>query len=77
MLNLISNDRVTKAYGDRNDGIYVYKGDCRIGFITDLKAKLLKELKDQTGDSGFRARAKKKDERLGANSFGPRGYNRY
>ena len=55
MLNLITNDRVTQAYGDRNDGIYVYKGDRRIGFITDLKAKLLKELKAQTSDSGFRA----------------------
>lgn len=39
-LQLISNDMIVAEYGDRHDGISVYKGQKRIGFLSDLRLAL-------------------------------------
>lgn len=44
----ISNDQVVEAYGDHHDGIYIYKNNRKVGFITDLKIKLDKEKRTKT-----------------------------
>lgn len=39
-LQLISNDMVVAEFGDRHDGISVYKGQKRVGFLSDLRLTL-------------------------------------
>lgn len=75
-LNLISNDRLVNRYGTHYDGIYVWNNDRRIGFLTDLRQKFLKELQEPISSGGFSWR-KPQEKRLGANSFGPRGFNKF
>lgn len=39
-LQLISNEMVVAEFGDRHDGISVYKGAKRVGFLSDLRLTL-------------------------------------
>ncbi|AHY25207.1 inhibitor of host transcription [Pectobacterium bacteriophage PM2] len=39
-LQLITNEMVTAEFGDRHDGICVYKGNKNVGFLTDLRVTL-------------------------------------
>ena len=55
-----SNDEVVAAVeGDSHDGIYVYKNNRKIGFITDLRVKLNRE-------SSKKAKQKVNSKRLAA-----------
>lgn len=36
-LQLISNDAIVAEFGDRHDGIFVYKGEKKVGFLSDLR----------------------------------------
>ncbi|AVH86055.1 hypothetical protein G28_00229 [Escherichia phage vB_EcoM-G28] len=44
-LQLITTEMVVEAYGDTTDGISVFKGNRRVGYITDLKKDLAKQVK--------------------------------
>lgn len=39
-LQLITNDQIVAEFGDHHDGIFVYKGEKKIGFLSDLRLKL-------------------------------------
>ena len=60
-MQLISNDMIVDVYGDRHDGIYVYKGSKNVGFLTDLRKKLASDNKLKTKQKEYRN--KKSEER--------------
>lgn len=39
-LQLITNDMVVASFGDRHDGLSVWKGTKRVGYLSDLRAAL-------------------------------------
>ena len=60
-MQLISNEMIVDVYGDRHDGIYVYKGSKNVGFLTDLRKKLASDNKLKTKQKEYRN--KKSEER--------------
>jgi cellobiose phosphorylase len=44
-LQLITNEMLVEKYGDRHDGISVYKGSRRVGYLTDLRMAYAKDNK--------------------------------
>lgn len=55
-LQLITTEMVVEAYGDTTDGISVFKGNRRVGYITDLKKDLAKQVKRKTTIKEYRNR---------------------
>ncbi|WMU95662.1 hypothetical protein [Escherichia phage pEC-M719-6WT.2] len=60
-MQLISNEMIVNEYGDRHDGIYVYKGTKKIGLMTDLRKKLASNKKLKAKQKEYRD--KKSEER--------------
>lgn len=44
-MQLITNEMLVAEYGDRHDGIYIYKGSRTVGFISDLRTAYAKNNK--------------------------------
>lgn len=44
-MQLITNDMVVTAFGDTTDGIRVFKKGRPVGYLTDLRVTLAKNLK--------------------------------
>lgn len=76
-INLIPTDLLVKKYGTHSDGIYIWKGEKRIGFISDLRVQYAKDLSQESSLGGFGWRKPKPVRRLGRNSFGPDGLNKF
>lgn len=77
MMNLITNDRLVLQYGDRHDEIYVYKGDKRVGFLSDLRQQFIKDMKEPSGGGFGWKKPQRPVRRHGANSFGPGTENKF
>lgn len=78
MLNLITTERLVQKYGTHHDGIYIWNGEKRIGFISDLRQQFLKDAKSQSSEGVCFSRPKVKPFRRGqANTFGPNGENKF
>ena len=60
-LQLITTEMVVEAYGDTTDGISVFKGNRRVGYITDLKKDLAKQAKGEAEDAKISIRNARKD----------------
>lgn len=52
-LQLISNDMVVTEFGDRHDGISVYKGTKRVGFLSDLRLTLGRKLAQKVKQKAY------------------------
>lgn len=50
----ITNDMIVHAFGDRHDGIYVYKQNRNLGFLTDFRRKLATEMKSKVKQKEYR-----------------------
>lgn len=55
-MQLITNEMVVAAYGDRTDGISVFKGTRRVGYLTDLRKDYAKNAKRKTTAKEYRNR---------------------
>lgn len=62
MMCLISNEMLVEQYGDRHDGIKVYKGSRAVGFLTDLRKKYASNEKLKRKSKEYRN--KRSEERL-------------
>lgn len=52
-LQAITNEAVVEEFGDRHDGIYVYKGSKKIGFLTDLRLTLGRKLSQKVKQKAY------------------------
>lgn len=55
-MQLISTDMLVKAYGDSTDGISIFKGSKRVGYISSLREDFSKKAKRKTVQKEFNNR---------------------
>ncbi|QQG32164.1 inhibitor of host transcription [Citrobacter phage CkP1] len=56
-LQLITNEMLVEKYGDRHDGISIYKGSRRVGYLTDLRISYAKESKKKVKQKEYNTKA--------------------
>ncbi|QOI66436.1 inhibitor of host transcription [Erwinia phage FBB1] len=52
----ITNEMIVTKYGDRHDGIQVYKGNRRVGYLTDLRRDMFSAKKSRTKQKEYNNR---------------------
>lgn len=52
-MQLITNEMLVAKYGDRHDGISIYKGSKRVGYITDLRTAFAKDNKKRKAQKEY------------------------
>lgn len=55
-LQQITNETVVAAFGDRHDGIWVYKGSKKVGYLSDLKTALSRSASKQSKQKEYNDR---------------------
>ncbi len=53
----ITNEMIVIKYGDRHDGIQVYKGNRRVGYLTDLRRDMFNAKKSRTKQKEYNNKA--------------------
>lgn len=56
-LQTITNEMLVEKFGDRHDGISVYKGQRRVGYLTDLRQTFAKEGRKKTKQKEYNNKA--------------------
>ena len=56
-LQLITNEMLVNKFGDRHDGISIYKGERRVGYLTDLRQTFAKEGRKKTKQKEYNTKA--------------------
>jgi hypothetical protein len=55
-MQMISNEMVVAQFGDRHDGIQVYKNDRAVGFLTDLRTTMSRNAKKKIKQKEYSTR---------------------